>query len=261
VAPKQADFRFYAELNDFLPSERRFRSLSRTFAPGASVKDAIEAFGVPHTEVDVILVNGESVDFSYSLRPGDRVSVYPVFESLDIASVSHVRPKPLRDPRFVLDAHLGQLARYLRMLGFDSLFERDRADVELIAISTGDRRTLLTRDLGVLKRRAVTHGYYVRETSPRAQLIEVVRRFDLFGSMAPFTRCVNCNGRTRPVAKEKIADRLEPRTRRYFDEFRECEACSQIYWKGSHYDRMLEFVEVVRRAGVEGRPSASRDHA
>jgi uncharacterized protein len=250
VAPKQADFRFYAELNDFLPAERRFRNISRTLAPGASVKDAIEALGVPHTEVDVILVNGESVDFSYALRHGDRVSVYPVFESLDIASVTHVRPKPLRDPRFVLDVNLGQLTRYMRMLGFDCLYERGHTDADLVAISTGQRRALLTRDVGVLKRRAVTHGYYVRETAPRAQLIEVVRRFDLLGLMDPFTRCVNCNGRTHDVAKEEILDRLEPGTRRHFDEFRACEECGQIYWKGSHYDRMLDLVQEVRLAGA-----------
>jgi len=242
---KRAYFRFYAELNDFLPQERRFVTFTYPFDLSPSVKDAIEALGVPHTEVDLILANGESVDFSYVLRDDDRISVYPVFESIDITPLVRVRPRPLRQTRFVLDTHLGRLAVYLRMLGFDTLYRNDYRDEELARISSEERRILLTRDRGLLKRNAVTRGYCVRSTEPRQQLIEVLRRFDLFGSLAPFQRCLRCNGTLQPVRKEEVINRLPPRTRRYYDEFRICIRCGQIYWKGSHYQRMQRFAEWV----------------
>lgn len=195
---KHATFRFYAELNDFLPPEMRFRGIRREFLDDASVKDMIEAFGVPHTGIDLILVNGESVDFSYVVRDADRVSVYPMFESFDIAPLLRVRPQPLREPRFVLDIHLGRLATYLRMLGFDTIYRNNSSDAELARISRDEHRTLLTRDVGLLKRGAITHGYYVRQTAPRKQLDEVLRRFDLANAAAPFRpRTCRASGRCR----------------------------------------------------------------
>jgi hypothetical protein len=184
---KQADVRSYAELNDFVPPERRDRARPYAFEVGGSVKDMIEALGVPHTEVDFILVNGESEDFSYRVRNGDRISVYPVFEAIDISPLVRLRPQPLREPRFVADTHLGRLAAYLRMLGFDTVYRDDAQDEELAQITTNERRILLTRDRGLLKRSVVTRGYCVRATNPREQLAEV-RRFDLSGSMAAFQR-------------------------------------------------------------------------
>jgi hypothetical protein len=174
-------FRFYAELNDFLPAERRMTPFECSFIDPATMKDAIESLGVPHTEVDLILANGESVDFSYVLRDGDRISVYPVFEALDITPLVRVRPRPLRQPRFVLDTHLGRLAVYLRIAGFDALYQNDYGDAELVRISRDERRILLTRDAGLLQRCMITHGYYVRETAARRQFAEVMRRFDLAG--------------------------------------------------------------------------------
>ena len=247
---RSAHFRFYAELNDFLSGEARGSMLTREFDVGASVKDMIESFGVPHTEVDVVLVNGTSVDFSHRIQDGDRISVYPVFESFDVIDVVRVRPEPLRGPRFVLDAHLGALARYLRLLGFDCLYRNDYSDAELAAVSVADRRVLLTRDVGILKRSAVTHGYFVRATEPRAQTIEILKRFDLFRALEPFQRCLTCNGLLTPVAKSIVEDRLPPRTARYYDEFSICSECGQVYWKGSHYTRMLEFVEEVQGLGA-----------
>ena len=241
----QAHFRFYAELNDFLPVERRMVSFAYSFRISPSVKDAIEALGVPHTEVDLILVNGISVDFAYRLLGDDRVSVYPVFESLDIAPLLRVRPRPLRRTRFVLDTHLGRLAAYLRMLGFDTLYRNDYEDEELARISSEEERILLTRDRGLLKRQAVSRGYCVRSTAVRQQLVEVVRRFDLFGSATPFHRCMRCNGTLRPVRKEEIIDRLPPQTRESYSEFRVCTGCGRIYWKGSHYERMQRTVRAV----------------
>lgn len=241
----RAHFRFYAELNDFLPPERRHVPFTHCFLARASVKDMIEALGVPHTEVDLILVNGDSVDFTYIVQDGDRISVYPVFESFDITPLVRVRPRPLREPRFVLDTHLGRLAAYLRMLGFDTLYRNDYEDDELARISSEEKRTLLTRDRGLLKRSIVTRGYWVRSTNPRLQLAEVLRRFDLFQLVAPFRRCIRCNGLLRPVPKEDILDRLKPGTRQCFDEFRMCQECGQIYWKGSHYERMQQFIALT----------------
>jgi uncharacterized protein with PIN domain len=242
----QAQFRFYAELNDFLPRGRKFVSFAHAFKGHPSIKDTIEALGVPHTEVDLILVNGESVDFSYLVQDGDRVSVYPVFEAFDITPVLRVRPKPLRVTRFVLDVHLGKLAGYLRMLGFDSLYSNeDWGDAELARVSRDDRRILLTRDRGLVKRGIVTHGYCVRDTNPRQQLLEVVRRFDLIRSFEPFKRCIRCNGLLESVPKEHIRHRLSSKTLQYYNEFRICQECDQIYWKGSHHRQMEALVEYV----------------
>lgn len=241
----QTFFRFYAELNDFLPAEKRQRTFAHCFELSSSVKDMIESLGAPHTEVDLILVNGESVDFSYLVRDGDRVSVYPVFESIDISPVLRVRPEPLREPRFVLDVHLGQLAVYLRMLGFDTLYRNDYEDAQLAYISSQEGRTLLTRDRGLLKRNIVTHGYCLRATQPRQQLIEVLRRFDLFGSITPFLRCLHCNALLQTVDKAEISHHLPPKTGQYYDYFRRCPSCDRIYWQGSHFKRMQQFVESV----------------
>jgi uncharacterized protein with PIN domain len=238
-----AYFRFYAELNDFLPPSRRFVAFPQPFEVSGSVKDLIESLGVPHTEVDLILANGESVDFSYLVQDGDRISVYPVFESLDITPLLRVRPRPLRQTRFVLDIHLGRLAGYLRMLGFDTLYRNDYRDEELARLSQEEERILLTRDRHLLKRRAVEHGYCLRETRPRRQLLEVLDRFDLSGSQAAFTRCLRCNGLLEPVAKEQVADRLPPDTREHYQEFHQCASCGQVYWKGSHYQRMVQFIQ------------------
>lgn len=241
----QAFFRFYAELNDFLPAEKRQRTFAHCFELSSSVKDMIESLGAPHTEVDLILVNGESVDFSYLVQDGDRVSVYPMFEAIDISPVLRVRPEPLREPRFVLDVHLGQLAVYLRMLGFDTLYRNDYEDAELARISSQEGRTLLTRDRGLLKRNIVTHGYCLRTTQPRQQLVEVLRRFDLLGSITPFLRCLHCNTLLETVDKADISHNLPPKTVQYYNHFRRCPGCGRIYWQGSHFKRMQQFVEGV----------------
>ncbi len=240
---KQAHFRFYAELNDLLPADGRQVAFAHFFEDRVSVKDMTEALGVPHPEVDLILVNGESVDFSYLVQDGDRISVYPVFESIDIAPLVRVRPQPLREPRFVLDTHLGRLARYLRMLGFDTLYRNDYADEELAHLSSQEHRILLTRDPRLLKRSAVTHGYWIRESDPHRQLPQILQRFDLLGSIVPFARCLRCNALLQPVRKEVILNRLHPMTVQMYDEFRICPECGRIYWKGSHYRRMWQFIE------------------
>ena len=242
-----ATLRFYAELNDFLPPKDRHRSVERSFTGRPSIKDLIEATGVPHTEVDLLLVNGESVDFAHSVRDGDRISVYPVFESIDITAITNVRPEPLRELRFVLDVHLGRLAAYLRLAGFDTVYRNDLDDAELAGLAAGGR-VLLTRDRGLLKRRAIQRGYWLRATSPRAQLAEVLRRFDLSRAVRPFCRCLRCNDLVRPVPKADVVTELRPRTRLYFDEFSRCPRCGRIYWKGGHFDAVRRLLEHALQA-------------
>ena len=229
---QQASFRFYAELNDLLPLPKRGLCFSHAFEAATSVKDTVEAFGIPHTEVDLILVNGATETFSYMLRDGDRISVYPVFRSLDLSPLTRLQHRSGAEMRFVLDTHLGKLAAYLRMLGFDSAYRNDCRDEELAHISADQQRTLLSRDRGLLKRSLVTRGYLVREPQPRAQLLEVLRRFNLSGSVAPFRRCLACNTLLQAVPKDLIGHRLPPETRKHYDEFHVCPGCNRLYWTG-----------------------------
>ncbi len=239
----RASFRFYAELNDHLPREQQYQTLEKSFFTPGAVKDMIESFGVPHTEVDLIAANGRSVDFSYLVQDGDRIAVYPVFESFDVAGEQRLRHQPLRDPRFILDVHLGKLAAYLRMLGFDAEYGRSLTDAQLVRISTGEHRILLTRDRGLLKHGALTHGYWVRETNSRRQIAEVVHRFDLGHAVRPFTRCMTCNGVLEPVSKEQARSLAPGLALEQYDEFHRCQHCGRIYWKGSHYARMRRWIE------------------
>lgn len=254
----QASFRFYEELNDFLPPERRKTEFVHEFHRRASVKDMIEALGVPHTEVELILVNGQSVDFDHIVRDGERIAVYPVFESFDITEHLRVRARPLRSVRFVLDAHLGTLARYLRLCGFDTLYRNDYRDDELAEISAQQERILLTRDRDVLKRRIVTHGCFIRHDRPRDQLVEVLQRFQLQAAVTPFTRCARCNGLLREVDKTEIADRLEPLTRRHYHRFRQCEDCGRVYWRGSHVAHIERLFERVLAGKTESSDTPGR---
>lgn len=203
-----------------------------------SVKDAIESLGVPHTEVDLILVDGRSVDFAHLLRGGERVAVYPVFEALDITPLVRLRPAPLRDPRFVADVHLGKLARHLRMAGLDTLYADRWDDDEIVRISRVQKRTILTRDKAMLRRGDVERGYYVRATESEAQLAEVIRALQLEGLVLPFTRCRECNVPLEDVAKEAVIDRLPEQVRAFYDRFKRCPGCERVYWEGTHFARM-----------------------
>ena len=242
---KQLCIRFYAQLNDFLPPERKKQAITSTFVVSGSIKDTLEAIGVPHTEVDFILANGEPVDFGYRAQDGDRVSVFPRFRSIDIGPLAHLQPAMTGEKRFVADGHLGRLAAYLRMLGFDTLYRSDYRDEEVARLSSSENRILLTRDCGLLKRNEVRHGYYVRGTEPAKQLVEVLREFDLIPEMVPFRRCMHCNALLQATRKESILQRLLPETAKYFEEFYACSGCKKVYWKGSHYRRMKRFIESV----------------
>jgi uncharacterized protein len=240
------DVRAYAELNDFLAPDSRGATVRRPFRSHQTVKDVLEAMGIPHTEIDLILVNGDPENFSHRPTTGDRIAAYPMFEAFDIGPTAKLRPTPLRDPRFVVDVNLGRLARLLRVLGFDVWWTSDADDQTLAEISLEQQRVLLTRDRGLLKRRAITHGLFVHSQQPEQQTLEVVRRLDLSERLAPLTRCVRCNGTLAAVSKDEVIDDLEPLTRRYYDEFSRCVDCGRIYWAGSHYARLLGLVDRLR---------------
>ncbi len=244
-----AQLRFYAHLNDFIAHKRRQVTFEHRFSGSPSVKDMIESLGVPHTEVAQILVNESAVDFNYHVQDGDRISVYPVFEALDLPDALSVQPQnqPTHDTRFVADVHLGRLAAYLRMLGFDTLYPDDYRDEELARISSVEDRILLTRDRGLLKRRIVERGYAVRADDPWEQLAEVIKRFNLYDAIEGFCRCVTCNGVLEDVDKADILDQLSDRTIQYYDTFRRCTACGKLFWRGSHYEQIDQFVEKLQR--------------
>jgi uncharacterized protein with PIN domain len=235
-----AEFRFYEELNDFLDPARRKRSFWWRFKGRPTVKDVVEALGVPHTEIDLVLANGVSVGFQYPLVHGDRIAVYPVFESLDISALIRLRPKPLRQIRFILDVHLGKLTRLMRLMGMDSCYRNDFSDDEIIAIAKADRRIILTRDRDILKHGSVTHGYWIRQTEPQGQILEVIRRFDLKDQVRLFSRCMACNTLLEAVAKERVIQLLQPWTAKYYTQFWQCPGCQRIYWKGSHFEHLLQ---------------------
>ncbi|WBY01146.1 Mut7-C RNAse domain-containing protein [Ramlibacter tataouinensis] len=238
-----ATFRFYEELNDFLEPGRQRREFSVPCARAATAKHMIEALGVPHTEVELILLNGASAGFDALLREGDRVAVYPRFETFDITPLLRVRKRPLRETRFVADTHLGALARLLRMMGFDTLYDNDFADDEIARIAATQCRIVLTRDRDLLKRRSITHGCYVHALRPQQQLREIVQRLDLERSARPCTLCPGCNAPLHAVATECIEHRLPPLVRERYERFSACDACGQVYWEGAHWQRLRALLD------------------
>lgn len=245
---KQATFCFVAQLNDFLNPGNKGKAIRVSFKGRQSAKHLIEALHVPHTEVGEIFANGTTVGFSYLVSDGDHITIFPVangYPDVDQAGEGD----EVSAPRFVLDNHLGRLARYLRMLGFDTLYSNDYQDDELAEISEREQRFLLTRDRGLLMRKIITRGYCVRSKDPRKQFIEIAERFDLLDKLSPFQRCLRCNSPLQPVAKDEIVDRLQPLTKKYYHEFHICSGCSHVYWKGSHYQRMNRFIQQARSQG------------
>lgn len=230
--------RAYAELNDFLPPGRRGRTFTHPYLSRRTVKDLLESLGLPHPEIGMILVDGEPVGFDHLVQPGERISVFPPFRTLDIPRAAVLTPALEGRPQFVLDTHLGQLAHYLRMLGFDTAYANDATDRVLARRSARQGRVLLTRDRDLLKRGRVEHGYYVRSTRPRHQLVEVVRRYELLSRMSPFSRCLDCNGELRLAEPAEIDSSVPPDAREAYERFRGCENCGKVYWAGSHVEAM-----------------------
>jgi len=237
--------RVYAELNDLLPVEWRLREFRFPMAGGSSVKHLVESAGIPHTEVALLLRNGEPVGFDASVTCGDRVSVFPAFTGLRPGPPLLLRPVMTDTERFVLDVHLGKLAVLLRLLGFDALFPGDVDDRVLAEISSADSRVLLTCDRMLLKRNCVVHGCLIRSRMPEEQVRQVLDRYNLADSVKPFSRCPGCSGPLSCVAKDDIAHLLQPLTRKYYNEFRRCSGCGAVYWKGSHYMALCALYSAV----------------
>ena len=256
-----ATFRFYAELNDFLPPDRRRRQFTVPCAEAATTKHMIEALGVPHTEAELILVNGAATGFDQRLREGDRVAVYPKFTTIDVTPLLRVRQRPQQIARFIADAHLGGLARLLRMAGFDTLYRNDFRDRELAAIASAEDRILLTRDRELLKHRDIAHGCYVHALQPPLQFTEIARRLGLAGQVRPFSRCLECNAPLQPVAKRAVLDRLPPSVRTQHERFTICAACDRIYWEGSHWKRMQALLAAAMHDTAPGESKVSADRA
>lgn len=243
----KAEFRFYEELNDFLHLSKRRKSFNHFFRSNPTVKAIIGFLGVPHVEVDLILANGEPVDFAYHLKDGDRISVYPTFETFDISGIKGTAVPALRKPGFILDVHLGRLARYLRMLGFDSIYRNDLEDMELVELSLQEHRILLTRDRELLKQEKLTHGLWLRSVHPKQQAREIITRLDLCRIIHPFSRCMDCNGMIENIDKKTVLNMLQPGTLRTFDEYFRCVSCGKVYWKGAHYQRMKRILSELTR--------------
>lgn len=241
----QLSLRFYGSLNDFLLPRQQQQAFAYYLTMPATVKAVVEAVGVPHPEVDLILVNGESVNFDHWVKAGDYVSVYPQFYAIDTAAVSAVRPHAPAQVRFVVDVHLGKLATYLRLLGLDTLYQNNWDDPLLAQLAHAQQRWLLTQDRGLLKRSLVVYGYCVRSHVPQQQLKEIVERFNLRAQIAPLQRCPRCNGEITQVETGQIAERLPAQTQLEYDQFFQCLSCWKIYWKGAHYQRIQQLIQSI----------------
>jgi uncharacterized protein with PIN domain len=243
--------RLYEELNDYLAPERRKRTFACEVAPDATVGEVVDALAVPRAVIDLALADGVPVGFDHRVGDGERIALYPVFEALDVGPVTALPGRPLRRTRFVLDVHLGRLARYLRLLGFDATYRRDFGDEELAAIAAAEDRLLLSRDRPLVARRELLRAYLVTATAPCEQAVEVVRRCDLNRQVQPFRRCLMCNTEVTIVAAESIAAPLPEWVRATHHEVRRCPGCGRVYWRGGHWRRMQRLVDAILRDAEE----------
>jgi uncharacterized protein with PIN domain len=232
---KISRFWFDASLRRLLPRDKVSGEFDCVFNGPQSAKHLIESVGIPHTEIGEITANDRPAGLDYPVQDDDRMKVFGVAPNLN----SQVQP------RFVIDGHLGRLNSRMRMLGLDCLYQENYNDDTLLILSVHESRILLSRDRRLLMRKPIMHGYLVRSLDPGEQLHELVRRYGLRKWIRPFQRCIRCNHLLEPVRKEDILDRLEPLTKLYFEEFRICPACSQIYWKGSHFDKMQQLIATL----------------
>src|SRR6184192_3964489 len=244
VNPFTVRLHLHGDLDFFLRSAARGRSIARKLGEKTSVKDVIESCGVPHPEVDLILVNGEPVDFDYAITRDADLDLYPI--GTGSPQFKEQRLQATTVNRFVADGHLGTLARNLRLLGSDVAYDPQAEDRQLLTVMKREDRALLTRDRRLLMHAVVETGYCPRSQDADEQTVEVIRRFDLFDSIAPFTRCLRCNERLREVAKTEVIEKLEPLTKIYYEQFRRCTGCGQIYWTGSHFEKLQKRIEIIQ---------------
>ncbi|MEK7431835.1 MAG: Mut7-C RNAse domain-containing protein [Cyanobacteriota bacterium] len=245
-----AKFVFYSELNFFLDNNKQNKEIKFNFNNNPSIKDSIEALGVPHTEVGLIKINDISVDFNYRINNGDNISVYPIYYSKETIENTLLREE-IKDYTFMVDANIGKMAKYLRMMGFDTYYDLSIHDKEIVEISEKQKRIILTRDIGMLKRKNATHGYFVRNTDIKKQVIEIIKRFSLSSKIRAFSLCFECNNRLAIIEKETIKDKVPEKVYEEHNNFYECKKCNKIFWKGSHYTKMLNDIEFFRNKGLD----------
>jgi uncharacterized protein len=241
-----ARLQFFGSLRDFLSKETASCPIEVSLAHHSQMKDTIESLGVPHCEIDLILLNGRSADFRAHLKDGDQVLVYPVDKEPVSAVLSLVRPPELAEKQFVVDSNLGKLKSMMRALGFDCLYDNAFSDADIAEISASQRRIILTKDVGLLMRAKVVYGYWVRSQIPRMQIREVIKRYNLESKINLLSRCVDCNVAIESIEKEKVWNRLEPLTKKYYDQFSICPSCHKIFWQGSHYEKIHQWSEDLR---------------
>ncbi len=237
--------RAYAELSEKLEPTRRAGEFVLEVPTPVDIIDLIQHLGIPPHQVDLVLVNGRPAHGGHPVLAGDRISLYPVFEAFDISGVTRFREEPLRGPRFIADVHLGKLAAFLRMLGFDTLHRNDYTDEELVRTSVADHRVLLSRDVRLLRDPTLTHAHRVHAEDPEEQLQEIVHRLHLAHLAHPFSRCMVCNTPLQVVPREEVLGRLPPLVGTQHTEFLHCPGCGRIYWQGSHHRRMADLIERV----------------
>ena len=239
---KKATIYFEGTLQDFTGQAH----IEKTFSINPSCKDMIESCGVPHVEVFGLMVNGSEEPLSYNVHDGDTLNVYPKKEDGRSLNCDNIRKADDLPSQFIADVHLGTLSRYLRLMGIDTLYSNDTSDADIVDTAISQQRAALTRDIGLLKYGRLNYGYWLRSTDPDIQLSEVIRFFDLNNYFRPFTRCMNCNGLLDPVAKKDVESDLPPRVKEGFEEFRQCRECGQVYWKGTHYEKLVKKVKEIK---------------
>ncbi|MDP2756563.1 MAG: Mut7-C RNAse domain-containing protein [Desulfurivibrionaceae bacterium] len=231
---------FRGTLKELLrPQFRGLGSIAYELTRRASVKDIIEALGVPHTEVGRLIVAGREISFAAPGAGDETLEVYPLSPPVDVTTPTVLRPIPLPGITFAVDMNVGKLATLLRMAGFDTLYRNEIADPDLVAVAVREKRILLSKDTDLLKRKEVVFGYLVRKIQPEKQLTEIVHLFGIREQFKPLSRCLRCNALLQPVEKRQILNRLEPLTQTYYHAFHRCPCCDRIYWPGTHRAKML----------------------
>lgn len=237
-----AIFKFYDELNFFVEKSKKFTDITYQFDGNPSVKDCIEAIGIPHVEVEAIKINNAFVDFNKKISANDFVEVFSMNSEIDFSHSIKLRPD-IEEIKFIVDANIGKMTKNLRMFGFDTHYDFDLPDKEIVNLAEREKRIILSRDVGLLKRKNAIYGYFVRSTNIEEQISEVIKRYKLYNLFNPLTLCLECNGFIKPIDKSEVGASLDEGVLKDYDEFFKCDNCNKFFWKGSHYDKMVESVK------------------
>lgn len=237
---------FNQDLRPFLKTNQS--QITYPLTRRANIKDILEALGIPHTEVGKIILHNRApakkeLTFSYLPQPGDRLEVLAHVPPLDPTQPTLLIPKALGEIRFIVDVNVGKLSRLLRLLGLDTQFHWQQNDQEIAQLACKEKRIVLTKDLGLLKRNQIQWGHFVRASQPRDQLLEVLNFYGLKPPFKLFSRCLACNTPLKKIPKTIILNRLQPKTELYFHKFKYCPRCAKIFWPGSHQERMSRMLK------------------